>query len=1191
MQKIFSIVFHPITMGLIGLIGMSVIVWFILPVISIGESEPFDPIWVRITLLALLWGGWILRQVFKAWKRKKTNAALVDGMAKGPSAADKEVQALDKRFTQAIETLKQAPGAKKGVFGGGGYLYELPWYIFIGAPGSGKTTALLNAGLTFPLAEKMGAGAVRGVGGTRNCDWWFTDEAVLVDTAGRYTTQESDKGADSAAWDGFLGLLKKARPRRPINGVMLTVNVQDLLQQNPNERKEHAAKLRARMQELTEKLGVRAPVYVLVTKVDLIAGFNEMFGDLGKEERNQVWGFTFPHTPDSNDDPLQSFGAEFAALEKRVRDRVMPRMDAEPDVLKRAAIFNFPQQFSGIKGLLGGFLEQVFSGGGSLEERPMLRGVYFTSGTQEGTPIDRVLGTLSRTFGVERKLAAMPGARGKSFFLHRLLKDVVFSEQGLVGQNRAMERRRTTMRLAGFGATALIAVAVIGGWAWSFARNKAYIQTVDAKLPEVKKLVDSIPPANSGDITPLPAPLMAVRTAPLPEGFQIDQPPRTMTLGLYQGQKLDAAANLGYQRLLETALLPRILKRSEERLRASNKNNLEAAYANLKGYLMLYSPENFDAEDFKAWVLVDWEQTTERTLTPEQREQMALHLDALVSRGAPAPKSAMDQQLVTAVREMLAVFPLDYRIFSRLKRLNVGADVPAFTVANEAGPGALSVLERASGEPLTKGIPGLFTKQGYERAFQKAVDRAARQLALEQEWVLGIKAADAKPLDAVQANPELVNRVRRLYLEEYIKTWDAYIADVRVVPMDNAEKALQVSRSLGSVDSPLVKFLRGVARETTLVPPPDAAGQAGSQATAIGAASNKLTEKLNLLKAAKQEAAALAGKVDNIGGTGAPAVKLEQMVDDHFLPIRRLFIGKPEPIMETMKLYEQIYNYLAAVDAAKKSGSPPPPAAMADAVRAAAGQQPGPVKEALEKLAGAGAAGAVDAAKKATNDELKPIQDMCARTIPNRYPFTPSAAADVQMNDFGDLFGGGGLFDEFFKAKLAPLVDKTTNPWSFRPTTDGKRPTVNTEALRQFQNAERIREVFFRNGGKTPSFKVDIRVLEMDPALKEIGIDLGGGTGLRFQNGNTAPQSAQFPTAPQIKLLTNPPGTPLVFDGPWALFRMFDRFEIQPGAQPERFTVALNLDGKRARMEVNANSVFNPFRLREMQSFRCPGNL
>ena len=110
-------------------------------------------------------------------------------------------------------------------------------YAFIGAPGSGKTTALVNAGLTFPLAEQFGKAAIRGIGGTRNCDWWFTNEAVLIDTAGRYTTQESNESVDKAEWQGFLALLRNSVRGSRLNGVLLTVSVADLLQMTAQERK------------------------------------------------------------------------------------------------------------------------------------------------------------------------------------------------------------------------------------------------------------------------------------------------------------------------------------------------------------------------------------------------------------------------------------------------------------------------------------------------------------------------------------------------------------------------------------------------------------------------------------------------------------------------------------------------------------------------------------------------------------------------------------------------------------------------------------------------------------------------------------------------------------------------------------------------------------------------------------------
>jgi type VI secretion system protein ImpL len=164
-------------------------------------------------------------------------------------------------------------------------------------------------------------------------------------------------------------------------------------------------------------------------------------------------------------------------------------MQAEPDVLRRAAIFSFPQQFEGLKGLLGGFLEQVFEGGAELHERAFVRGVYFTSGTQEGSPIDRVLGTLGRTFGVEQRPASVPSWRGKAFFLTRLLKEVVFAEQGLVGRNHQAEARRRRWRTAALAIMMLASVGLVAAWALGYARNRSYLEDVRARIPEVQAAV------------------------------------------------------------------------------------------------------------------------------------------------------------------------------------------------------------------------------------------------------------------------------------------------------------------------------------------------------------------------------------------------------------------------------------------------------------------------------------------------------------------------------------------------------------------------------------------------------------------------------------------------------------------------------------------------------------------------------
>ena len=227
--------------------------------------------------------------------------------------------------------------------------HDVPWYVFIGPPGSGKTTALLNSGLKFPVEQRSGRGALRGVGGTRNCDWWFTDDAVFLDTAGRYLTQDSDERADSAGWAEFLGLLRKYRTRRPLNGVILTISAHDLLTQSHYEREAYLAAARRRLDELNRELRIPLPVYVMVTKCDLVLGFNEYFDDLGQEARTQVWGTTFAFEDTTKGLAASRFADEFDALMTRLNERLFGRLENERDERRRVKMFAFPQQMASLK--------------------------------------------------------------------------------------------------------------------------------------------------------------------------------------------------------------------------------------------------------------------------------------------------------------------------------------------------------------------------------------------------------------------------------------------------------------------------------------------------------------------------------------------------------------------------------------------------------------------------------------------------------------------------------------------------------------------------------------------------------------------------------------------------------------------------------------------------------------------------
>ncbi|EOY9601298.1 type VI secretion protein IcmF/TssM N-terminal domain-containing protein, partial [Acinetobacter baumannii] len=218
----------------------------------------------------------------------------------GKNKDKEELQLISQQMKESIQLIRKSKlGDKKG----NAALYELPWYMVIGNPAAGKSSAIYNSGLKFPFEETHQKMVSAGLSGTRNCDWFFSTEGILLDTAGRYSVYSEDH----SEWLGFLNILKKNRSKAPVNGLILIVSIAELVSQSPEHSLKLAKNLRARIQDLTERLEVVVPVYLVFSKMDLIAGFTEFFEFYEAQEYNQAWGATLPYEQNSSHNAVDLF--------------------------------------------------------------------------------------------------------------------------------------------------------------------------------------------------------------------------------------------------------------------------------------------------------------------------------------------------------------------------------------------------------------------------------------------------------------------------------------------------------------------------------------------------------------------------------------------------------------------------------------------------------------------------------------------------------------------------------------------------------------------------------------------------------------------------------------------------------------------------------------------------------------------
>lgn len=802
---------------LIALTGIAILLILIL-------NEEIGPVQIiLIALILLLWPIGILLSYYRR-KRQAAKSSEAEATAPETSSSIRASRTYEELERGADETAQWLQQNLIGGTQGAGAVYQLPWFLMVGAPASGKTSLLLSAGLSFnalPSQRRADQNLLRPTG---NCEWRLTDQAVWIDTAGRYQTE----GQDRDEWLGLVDTLKKYRKKRPIDGLVITVNAYPLLTLNEPEIEQQAQVLRARLDELIAGAGARFPVYLVFTQADLIPGFGPFFRPFNQTERAQVWGATIPLAQSAAGPAL--FDTEFDYLLDSLTRRRMLRLNAADKPAEQLQVFDFPLYFNQTRRKLGLFTMALFRQS-RFSEAPLFRGFYFAS-----CPAPQSKRANDSGDDHDPSRIINPGFFAEDFFREVLLRD-----KDLAASFQATQAQPNRHRKLMLAATALAGVCLLWtlGMLISFFNNRTLIELAKTRGGELlgQFKPNDVPPGNqTGNSVGANAAItqsdLNSLNSQLDVMEQIDGQRESWIgslshrFGLYSGNDLRPRLREIYfdfvsQRFLVPALngLSQHLDQTTPAQAKSGEqggDQEQLYYDLLKAYKMGERHAFVEPVFLREQLAPYWK---EPATLGEKRHLGYFTAQAGLSddddEGVPRPKA--DDDRVKAARGKLKDYAVEKLVYSQIIREIEKQGQPYYLRDVAKGQFGSQWIENAG----SQSVPYVFTKQAYYKHVQGtawlSVYEELKQKN-ENDYVLDRKSE----YDRVE--PE---SLRKRYEDDYVNAWQKFLDDLRVKNFDRKKDAVDALEELSQENSVFSTILRGVGDQTTLSKPPTSEGVIG----------------------------------------------------------------------------------------------------------------------------------------------------------------------------------------------------------------------------------------------------------------------------------------------------------------------------------------------------------------------------
>ncbi|WP_420995082.1 type VI secretion system membrane subunit TssM [Cupriavidus sp. 30B13] len=1186
---------------MLGLLFLLVAIWWLGPQWSWGARKPLADLSARVLatvlLLVLPLLGWALRL------RSRNRRLEAESQQEAQRLQDpclRYVEAQERALDHSLSTLQSHLKGRNA-------LYQLPWYLVLGQEGSGKTSFVNRSGQNFSLTGEVKAGSRRVQADPDQIyavDWWMGDQAVLIDPPGELVSQPRlDQGEDISAadgeadthetsapqkrvtrplpadlharlWDSLVGWLGRNRSRRPLNGVVLMVDLVTLFGQQPSDRKALAIVLRTRLAELSRQLGTRPPLYVVLSKFDRLEGFDAFFARLPQSAREDIFGFTFTLDSVQNYDAwLEELAQRYDGFIARLNEKIFDALAHAGDLKQREALYSLVRQLSGLRPVLLGFLGDVM--GSDRYVTPALpRGVFFSSVHQQGLVSNAFVSSASRAYHVEDPTSpASPGGRSVVYFAQRLFQTVIYPESGLAGDNLKVMADKKRALMVSFAVASLGTLVIIGGWYHYYAinRDKAVSVLERSRAYSAHAIDGKDDPTGRNLLQPLDQ----IRSAVAVYGDYRDAWPVLTDLGLYQGRQIGPKVDQAYLKLLSQRYLPALAGGVMQTLDAPNANP-DDQLAALRVYRMIEDRPNRRPPVVEDWMARRWQ----AAFPGEDGVQRALmrHLDyAMKYADADLPQYRAQ---VAEVQRQLRQVPMPQRVYMTMRRQSGDTLRNPLDLRNEIGTAFDVVYQPVTAADGTK-IDALLTAKGYRGYFAQH-SQDLTELAMIDQWALG----ERRNIDYSEADKRaLAERIRAIYSRDYIDTWQRGINRLEVRNFADIADAADVLGSVTSPAAPLRRLVETVRDNSEF-------GIAANTAAAAAASTSGVAAAPLAAKAAASEPSDMPAPVTGI--THA------------FAPLSQLLVAKgerPSHLDETTLAIGAVYDAVKRVQDSPSQGK----AALSLVVdrfslkgtdpfgnlqRIAAGL-PEPVNQQVRKLADESSQVVLIAALRELEQRWDTdVYRFYRERLASRYPFNPASREDASLDDFTAFFGPQGRLQQFREQYLKLFLEDNLDAL-YSERRGGY--LVRTDVLTQLEAADKIRDAFFNNRGAL-GVQFTVEPLGLTPTRRSSSLSVEGqlvaynhgpsiGAGLIWPNTLASNNESRI-------TLVNGGGNSsgLVYKGSWSMYRLLSQARLN-GATATSVDLSFMSGDGGMRYRITAEKTNNPFTTPLFKGFALPRTL